>query len=169
MHPKCEIILLLSNCSFYLLPLLFLNLHFLNLLCSIFHSSSFCNISINIILFSFALHKVIALNHLFFRFGTSSLLIFLINRYIAIALSLLFAIVLKTTIAITLVGRALTIERANKKRSKELIPTITQRRFRAITKLVSIEKSLIIHGPISFSPTINDQQYYRLKSCNIAM
>ena len=49
-----------------------------------------------------------------------------------------------TTIAIAIVGSAITLERAIKKRSKELIPSIKQRRLRAITLQGVIEKSQIV-------------------------
>ena len=49
-----------------------------------------------------------------------------------------------TTIAIAIVGSAITLERAIKKRSKALIPSIKQRRLRAITLQGVIEKSQIV-------------------------
>ena len=48
-----------------------------------------------------------------------------------------------TTIAIVIVVRAITIERATNKGSKENLHKIKQRRFRAITLQVVIEESLI--------------------------
>ena len=52
-------------------------------------------------------------------------------------------ILLKTTIAITIVVRAITLGRAIKKRSKKLIPKIKQRIIIAITLQGPIEKSPI--------------------------
>ena len=47
-------------------------------------------------------------------------------------------------IHVGIVGRAITIERATKKRSKELVPKMKQRRLGAITLQGAIEKSLIL-------------------------
>ena len=44
-------------------------------------------------------------------------------------------------IAIAIVGRAITLERAMQKRSKEVIPKIKQRILRAITVQLYIEKN----------------------------
>ena len=41
-----------------------------------------------------------------------------------------------TTIALAIVGRAITIEREIKRRSKEIIAKIKQRRLRAITLVI---------------------------------
>ena len=49
-----------------------------------------------------------------------------------------------TTIAITIVGRMIALERAISKKSKELIPKVKQRRLRAITLQQTINKSLIL-------------------------
>ena len=45
-----------------------------------------------------------------------------------------------TTFAIVIVGRAITIEREMKQRSKEIIAKMDQRRLRAITLQGAIEK-----------------------------
>ena len=54
-----------------------------------------------------------------------------------------------TTIAIAIVGRAVTLGRAINKRSKELIPKMKQRRTKAIPLQESIEKSPIL--PFQYS------------------
>ena len=47
---------------------------------------------------------------------------------------------------IAIVGRAITIEMEIKKRSKNIIPNIKQRRLRAITLQVAIDKSSHFEG-----------------------
>ena len=49
-----------------------------------------------------------------------------------------------TTIPVGIVGRAITIDKEAKKRSKDLNPKIKQRRFGAITLQGAIEKSPIL-------------------------
>ena len=49
-----------------------------------------------------------------------------------------------TTIAIALVGRAINIEREIKRRSKEILTKMKQRRLRVMTLKGAIEKSLIL-------------------------